>query len=460
MEDAVHYAQDVRAVQPLALDSDTDGKLALRPAGKEDRIALFRIVAAGEAVRYARNVSVAVGGVPRLPAVFESAYEATQSLALADQRIIHSANFLPALTAVEPSLSATGRPLRLAVIGGGQSSTEMLIHLHERFPTATVTMILRASALVPSDDTGFVNSAAFDPDRTDEFWRAPLAQRRAWLAEFKRTNYSVVRSDLLAQLHDTLYDTQEVELPPELRDPSENHRGRIEIRRNTTVQAAKLDPARARARAGSGAVVLDLKDLHGTEEVAYDAVWLGTGFNRAPWHLSFLEPLRDFYPALDPTRAAQQQQEAEAQAEAEAEAEEEDEEMTERRRERVRGITRDYRLVPSWASTQQQHPSGKATPASDDSSNSSQHTLASSQDNSPDPGLYVLGGNEATHGLSDSLLSIVAHRAGELTTSLLERLPAYRPSSSPPNTRDTVHTVSDKIAKLSTRPADADPFQL
>jgi hypothetical protein len=135
----------------------------------------------------------------------------------------------------------------------------------------------------------------------------------------------------------------------------------------------------------------------------------------------------------------------------------EDEEVLERRRENIRGITRDYRLVGA-AAMRSALRSGKASPASDASSTSSQQTLASQAEerNLPEPALYVLGGNEATHGLSDSLLSIVAHRAGELSTSLLDRLPRSRAATAPSTTSPPptqTQTQTHKIQKPLTLPA-------
>ncbi|TKY86410.1 hypothetical protein EX895_004559 [Sporisorium graminicola] len=456
MNEAVSYGQDVISIEPLTLASAApDAKqetLTVRPASGEeaDTLCLYRVRCRDEATgqvvtRYTRNLSVAVGGVPKLPPAFETAYAEQQHSASGSiPRIVHSGFFVPALATLEPALhkaAALRRPesdvaggvpledasrLRLAVIGAGQSSTEMLMNLHSRFPTAIVTMIFRASALVPSDDTGFVNSAAFDPERTDEFWQANETQRRKWLQEFKRTNYSVVRTDLLNELHDSMYDKFEVPLPEELQDPAEREQGRMEMRRCTEVD---------QVRSVKDGVELTLRDnlRNGKlETVRFDAVFVGTGFVRSPSKMPFLEQLKPFYPALDSEWMARDTIVDEDETAKMVDVE--DDEVVERRRENLRGITRDYRLVPGSSMRSSVHSSsGKSSPgaSSDASSTSSQQTLASEgplehASHLPEPSLYVLGGNEATHGLSDSLLSIVAHRAGELTASLIQRLPRTR----------------------------------
>ena len=457
MSDAVSYGQDVLSIEPLALASPAPSAkqdtVAVRHASADDADALSlyavrsREQATGRIViRYTRNLSVAVGGVPKLPTAFEAAYTQQLKVPNAVPRIVHSGTYVPSLEALEPllhraaalrrqsgaaaSMLDDSARLRLAVIGAGQSSTEMLMNLHARFPTAVVTMIFRASALVPSDDTGFINSAAFDPERTDEFWRASETQRRKWRQEFKRTNYSVVRTDLLNELHDTMYDKYEVQLPEELQDPSEKDEGRMEMRRCTEVDRVQVVDD---GQTNEGGVELTLRDnlRNGKlETVRFDAVFVGTGFIRSPAKMPFLEQLKPFYPALDAEWTARETSAEED--EVTKLVDEEDEELVERRRENLRGITRDYRLVPSSSMRDTLH-SGKSSPgaASDASSTSSQQTLASEGHPAdaadlPEPSLYVLGGNESTHGLSDSLLSIVAHRAGELTTSLVQRLPRAR----------------------------------
>lgn len=462
MENVVSYGQDVVSIEPLTLISSVGDKqisLQARSAKSSelDALCLYRIVTRKNgqlSTLYTRTISLAVGGVPKLPKALEPLYhqQAGGEDTAPTTRIVHSGTYLPSLQTLEPLLHSVASDracrakcaqtdetrLRLAVVGAGQSATEIFMNLHSRFPTAIVTMIFRASALAPSDDTGFINSAAFDPERTDEFWQAGSAQRRTWLDEFKRTNYSVVRTDLLNELHDTLYDTHEVSLPEELQDANEKLAGRMEMRRCTEIDQARFVDADDVESAG---VELTLRDkLHNDaiETIKFDAVFVGTGFFRSPAMMPCLEPLKPFYPLLN-SEWADRDTSAEEDALAKL-VDTEDEEVLDRRREDLRGITRDYRLVPGSQMQSMSLPS-KTSPTSgvdsDASSNSSQQTLASETGvhvgdknvSLPQTSLYVLGGNEATHGLSDSLLSIVAHRAGELTTSLMQRLPTTRNAS-------------------------------
>ncbi len=48
-------------------------------------------------------------------------------------------------------------------------------------------------------------------------------------------------------------------------------------------------------------------------------------------------------------------------------------------------------------------------------------------------GCYLQGTNEATHGMADSLISVIAVRAGEIVTDLL----AHREQAAPPGSPET-----------------------
>ncbi|PWN47295.1 hypothetical protein IE53DRAFT_321471 [Violaceomyces palustris] len=464
MKEVVEYGQIVVAVKPMVAHADSFREVDLESQEQVEKPDLFKVVTRKvgsdqETVRFARNISVAVGGVAKVPPAFEEIYH-RWSATSSSSRLVHSSTFVPSLLTLEPILrkieverqgkgqgeseeaAREAKRLKLAVIGGGQSSTEMTMYLHKRFPNAIVKMIFRASALVPSDDSSFVNSAAFDPERTDEFWNASEEAREEWRREFKRTNYSVVRADLLNELNDTIYE-REIELPDDLQAPDEAEAGRIVLASNTVVRKAVVEEG-----AAGGGYRLDLvssKPGQASGEESFDAVFLGTGFERGPWKLDFLKPLEKLYPILNSGwKSAEREREESVEISSATSSSssnfDEDEEDVERRRERVRGITRDYRLVsihspafqnPQHVRSSSSTSSGDSTPFSTGtSSTSSSQTLASGDEEEEDdddgkpPSIYVLGGNEATHGLSDSLLSIVAYRSGEQTRSLLERVAA------------------------------------
>lgn len=501
MEDWVTYGQEVIKVEPADVIASYQTSRV-----QKWRITL-RTLATGEIItKFARNITVAVGGVPSVPESLKETFSAKPL------QIIHSSVYLPTLAKIDEKLNAIqerrleklkidqsnaqytittesmihrsrqqSAPLRFAVVGSGQSAAEISLHLRNTFPKSHVSLIFRASAIVPSDDSAFVNAQAFDPDRTDAFWRAGDEERRAWLQEYRRTNYSVVRSDVLNSLHTEVYD-QEIELdqPWPHADGPPSH-GRLQLRPNTQIDHVEI----AKDSISQEEVVrLTLRDLKypaipvegSNDEIeSFDAVFLGTGFKRGPDCMPFLKPLQSFYPRLDSnvesTKAnigfGNEVDNFEALS-----ALQNDPLAAERLRLRSRGITRDYRLVAysSDAFTHRKEPSStRLTPASSkpaspsfgpkqfnlsgtstprhDGSSSDSSTLADEQDElgssltfsrrqstidenediqrlrgpKIDASIYFMGGNEATHGLSDSLLSIVAHRSGELTKSLLKR---------------------------------------
>lgn len=497
MEDVVSYSQEVLSVEPVE-EQDVSS-----PTIRFFRITTRDTKSGQISTRLAKNVTVGVGGAPQVPEPLAELYKAGRNADTPPQ-IVHSCSYLPSLASLEPvlrsrevrrlaepsaALAAASSvaslrlrekkpaPLRFAVVGSGQSAAEISLHLRKVFPTSHVSLVFRASAIVPSDDSAFVNAVAFDPERTSTFWRATKAARMQWLSEFRRTNYSVVRQDVLNELHTNVYDQDlQFDEPWPNADGPPSH-GQLRIVPNTQIEHAEQVPCGDDPNATCIALTLsDLKSPEGphARRETYDAVFLATGFVRGPQMLPFLKPMQDLYPRLDPNAAERiaamgfGDEVDDHETLAHLLAHEGDESACERLRQRTRGITRDYRLV-SYSSeafrdtsalkknnshekidmalsrvlrsgTSSPH-SNKRSSSLEDSSESS--TLAdgesarfnkgiSSRSTSCSPGnrqipslqpsIYFMGGNEATHGLSDSLLSIVAHRAGELSSSLLKQL--------------------------------------
>jgi L-ornithine N5-monooxygenase len=90
--------------------------------------------------RRARNVVIAVGGAPYIPTTFPTN----------DVRVIHSSQYRSRVPALLPDEK---KAYNIAIVGGGQSAAEIFHDLHNRFPAAKTTLIIRDSALRPSDDS-------------------------------------------------------------------------------------------------------------------------------------------------------------------------------------------------------------------------------------------------------------------------------------------------------------------
>lgn len=473
-EDKVRYGEEIISIEPLTnsgankscIDHAMNQATSANP--RDSHVRLLRITSRQRStgkliVRLTRNITVGVGGSPSVPVQFKHIYPAHPWEQAS--RIVHSCTFLPSLNAIEPELESTverriGRsspasktkwPLHFAVIGAGQSSCEMALHLRRTYPAASVKLIFRASALVPSDDSAFVNSAAFDPERTDVFWSAGEEERDEWRKEFKRTNYSVVRSDVLNEVSEQIYN-QEIELPQLYPGSDGPVEGRIDVLANTYVETAELVQEGEEEQVKL--VLKNLKTADPKQEMTFDAVFMGTGFVRKPASLPFMKPLEPYFPILDPQNAGKRRGELGFSDDDDSRTMTGDDEFAkERTRERARGITRDYRLV-AYASDSFQgegiRHSSTSSPADSTSSSASSSVIdlsrRGSQANSEvtlnngdhddrdpdfsgprfDPNIYSFGGNEVTHGLSDSLLSICAWRAGEVTESILKRLGGNR----------------------------------
>lgn len=274
-----------------------------------------RTLAGGETVRLARNLVIAAGGQPYVPQVFAKA--------AGDPRLFHTSRYLDAVERA----GLDGRTARVAVIGGGQSATEVTVDLHGRFPQARIDLIFRGHALKPSDSSPFVNEI-FNPDYTD-FIHAQSAERRdAIVRNFRNTNYAVVDSDLLDQLYRLLYQ-QRV-----------GGETRVALHPRSEITDVHATPE---------GIEISLVDKFGSENrrSTYDAVVLATGYDRETPH-AFLEPIQRYIRDSVPDRS--------------------------------------YRLVTSPAFR---------------------------------PQIHLQGYSEASHGLSDTLLSVIAVRSQEIAESLL-----------------------------------------
>lgn len=94
----------------------------------------------GMSTRRARNVVIAIGGTPHIPSAFPTD----------GPRIIHSSQYCSRLPAL---LIDNEKPYNIAVVGSGQSGAEIFHDLHQRYPKARTLLIIRDTALRPSDDS-------------------------------------------------------------------------------------------------------------------------------------------------------------------------------------------------------------------------------------------------------------------------------------------------------------------
>lgn len=311
----VHYGRQVVGVEPVV---------------DEGRVVAFDVVAesvgAGGATRTvhrARNVVVAVGLAPRVPAG-----SATGA------RVWHNRDLLPRARA----LPRDPAPRRFMVVGAGQSAAEAVAYFHEQFPGAEVCSVFARYGYAPSDDTPFANRI-FDPEAVDDYYEADDDVKRMLFDYHRNTNYSVVDGDLIDELYRREY------------------RERVQGRRRLRIMnASRVVAVEERGDRGLEVSVQQLTSRD-VERLEVDALVYATG-----------------YRPVDPGVLL-----GEAGA------------LVERHADGAPVVQRDYRLQLT-----------RPSPA----------------------GVYVQGGTEHSHGISSSLLSNVAVRAGEIVASVVARRPS------------------------------------
>ncbi|KAK9463447.1 L-ornithine N(5)-monooxygenase [Lipomyces oligophaga] len=159
-------------------------------------------------LRYAKNVVVCTGSSPHIPNCFPEAVRLQYSIHAAQisphERLAHSSDFVYFFPRIKDAEKTSLKPIRIAVLGAGQSAAEITYYLLNELKSAHVDIIFRSRALRPSDDTAFVNEI-FNPSEVDEFYDLSSSQKKRRIEEDRATNYSVVRVELIEKLYEFMY---------------------------------------------------------------------------------------------------------------------------------------------------------------------------------------------------------------------------------------------------------------
>lgn len=239
MGDVCSYDQQVTAVEPA---STAGGSVDLLAVTSEDSHGV-------QTRRLTRDLVLAIGGKPAVPEMFEDLHD--------HPCLVHSSAYLGS---AKPLLQAAERRLKIAVIGSGQSGAEIFCDLVNDPAQPQVDFIFRSHALKPADDSPFVNEI-FNAEFTSFVYHQSPERRRALMAEYSNTNYSVVDGDLIEQVYGLFYE-QDV--------TGGNDYGLL---RSTQVVSAEDR---------NGQIALSLAPVHGgeAETRTYDLVILATGYQR------------------------------------------------------------------------------------------------------------------------------------------------------------------------------------
>ncbi|GAA6020687.1 hypothetical protein JCM11491_000514 [Sporobolomyces phaffii] len=251
-----------------------------------------RIVETGVLVsRFTRNLVVSAGGSAKIPSPLK-----TPEI-YATQRVLHTSAFLDKIDATLASVlpspaSSLSRPLRFAVVGGGQSATECFLALRRKLSALLpllkaqgllqqrpqIDLLIRRAALRPTDEGAFSNEV-FDPAMSHAMYGLDDEKRKRVLAEAKSTNYSIVNPVTLAAVYDEMY-AQKVEEDVTERNASKGDESallldpKLNILPYTTLLSASI--------ASSSAIDLELRNTikEQNRTVEYDAIVCGTGYDR------------------------------------------------------------------------------------------------------------------------------------------------------------------------------------
>ncbi|KUL90016.1 hypothetical protein ZTR_02770 [Talaromyces verruculosus] len=327
--DVVAYGQEVLEVTEAAPGSSSSGKI-------ESFIVKSRDVKSGQITpRHAKNVIIAVGGKPRIPAGIPH-----------HPRILHSSSYC---TGISDILRDTSKSYHVAVLGSGQSAAEIFHDLYQRYPNAKTTLIMRDSALRPSDDSPFVNEI-FNPERIDGFYATTDEERQKSISSDRATNYGVVRMELIEQIYHDMYMQK-------VKSKDQNDWQKVILPRREIVHIDQTAPDNRLAvhirSIQNQANALENKVLH------LDALIVATGYTRST-HEELCAPIEH--------------------------------------------------LKPSHAGTAPETSSWRVN---------RDYSLALDRDKvSSGTNIWLQGCNESTHGISDSLLSVLATRSGEMVESI------------------------------------------
>ncbi|KAG5645252.1 hypothetical protein DXG03_006669 [Asterophora parasitica] len=242
-----------------------------------------------ERVIQARDIVISPGGAPRIPETLSS---------ISDHPfVIHSSTFATSIDPILKALAGKSRPLRIAVVGSGQSAAEVTMNLRERLSLIScaesrheVDMLIRKGSLKPSDDSPFSNEI-FDPSSTETWFNTPTERiRQSRLAEYKSTNYSVVNPRTIEQLHDIIYDQRLDEGIAKRTASAASSQPFINILPYTSIISANTNTTPVSS--SSDLTIVDAsqfsiitQDLisRAISELKYDAVIYATGYQRTSW---------------------------------------------------------------------------------------------------------------------------------------------------------------------------------
>jgi len=152
---------------------------------------VYRLVT-NNGIFFARSVILGPGRTPNIPHVFDSTL---------GEGVFHLTDYSRKMARVASRLKAGGS---VAVVGGSQSSVELVLDLAAQFPEAEVHAIHRAYSYKLKDTSPFSEEVYF-PEFVDYYYNASEEGKRLLNTELKATNYSSADEDVIHKLYLKLY---------------------------------------------------------------------------------------------------------------------------------------------------------------------------------------------------------------------------------------------------------------
>ncbi|KAI3397298.1 hypothetical protein diail_11030 [Diaporthe ilicicola] len=355
-DDVVRYNSEVVSVSP---EADSNGVKIFTVVERNSKTGAL-------SSHRARNVVLAVGGQASIP----------KPLPAKSPRVIHSSQYAYMVPKI---LSDRNAPVRVAVIGAGQSAAEIFNNVSNMYPNSKTYMIMKSEFIKPSDDSPFVNSI-FNPDWVDRLYPKPSEYRQKLIMEAKATNYGVVRLNLIETLFEMMYDQKRQIGHDETKWPHRIMSGRQIVAVDERDDGLRLSVRQASPGEleleADGLVGIQGGPLNSAEEfVDVDLVVAATGYQRKA-HVEMLKDAWKMLPSLQDGLASVKPRSDQWSVE------------TDDGERRVMEVTRDYKVKFADGIV------------------------------APDSGVWLQGCCEGTHGLSDTLLSILSVRSGEMVEAI------------------------------------------
>ncbi|KAJ6786392.1 hypothetical protein PWT90_03362 [Aphanocladium album] len=277
-------------------------------------------------------------------------------------RILHSSQYAYMVPKI---LTDKNAAYKVVVVGAGQSAAEIFHNIQNLYPNSHTQLVMRQEFLKPSDDSPFVNSI-FNPEYIDSLFPKSAKDRSEFLVDARATNYGVVRLELIEELFERMY-AQKRELGPDERAWPHRIMGSRQI---SSIESKGDDGFEVKIHGLSNGLV----NADDEEILSADLIIAATGYQRNA-HIDMLKSTWDMLPKAVPGTTEFHKGVTGWNVDTE-------------QGERKLAVGRDYRVKYNAGSV------------------------------AADAGIWLQGCCEGTHGLSDTLLSVLATRSGEIVQSI------------------------------------------